>query len=118
MRDTTKRMAEAFLRWPLPESVCADPCATKQQPGRSGTNLLSYIEAEQMMRDVVEPMLQEVFHGLEVQNTGLSIELEKSQAKLAKAREALQCIATYDAPDAHAMIQQARAALAAKEAKP
>jgi hypothetical protein len=53
--DTTKRLAEAFLRWPLPESVCADLCATKQGPSRVGTNLLSYTEAEQMMREVVEP---------------------------------------------------------------
>ena len=46
-------MAEAFLRWPLPESVCADLCATKQGPCRVGTNLLSYTEAKQMFEHVL-----------------------------------------------------------------
>lgn len=50
-------LAESFLRWPLPEGVCADLCATKQGPGRIGTNLLSYIEAKKMMHEVVIPML-------------------------------------------------------------
>ena len=50
-------MANAFLRWPLPASVCADLCATKQGEGRIGTNLLSYTEAKQMLRDVVLPRL-------------------------------------------------------------
>lgn len=55
--DKAKVLADAFLRWPLPESVCADLCATKQQAGRIGTNLLSFVEAEQMMREVVLPLL-------------------------------------------------------------
>lgn len=60
MKDQlTYEMAEAFLRWPLPESVCADRCATQQGPGRVGTNLLSFIEARQMMNDVVAPRLQD-----------------------------------------------------------
>ncbi len=50
-------LAEAFIRWPLPESVCSDLCATKQGPGRIGTNLLSYVEARQMMREVVLPKI-------------------------------------------------------------
>lgn len=39
-------LVNAFLMWPLPESVCSDLCATKQQLGRSGTNLLTYSEAK------------------------------------------------------------------------
>lgn len=57
--ELTKELAERFLRWPLPDSVRADLCATKQGPGRIGTNLLSYIEARQMMQDVVLTTLRE-----------------------------------------------------------
>jgi len=49
-----EKIAERFCSAPLPESVCADPCATKQGPGRSGTNLLSYIEALHVMKYVLE----------------------------------------------------------------
>lgn len=52
-RPIAHDMAESFLRWPLPESVCADLCATKQGPGRVGTNLLSLIEARQMFEYVL-----------------------------------------------------------------
>jgi hypothetical protein len=52
-RPSAHDMAEAFLRWPLPDSVCADLCATKQGPGRVGTNLLSYTEAKQMFEHVL-----------------------------------------------------------------
>lgn len=52
------QLANDFLRWPLPESVCADLNATKQGPGRVGTNLLSFIEARAMFRDVVLPHLE------------------------------------------------------------
>lgn len=55
--ETIKQLAEAFIRWPLPESVCADLCATKQGPDRVGTNLLSYPEALAMMRELVTPLL-------------------------------------------------------------
>ena len=55
--QTIKEMTNEFLRWPLPESVCADPCATKQQAGRIGTNLLSYTEALAMFRAIVLPHL-------------------------------------------------------------
>lgn len=52
------KLAEAFLRWPLPESVCADLVATMHgEKHRVGTNLLSYIEAKQMMQDIVLPVL-------------------------------------------------------------
>lgn len=52
-RPSAHDLAEAFLRWPLPDSVCADLCATKQGPGRFGTNLLSYVEAKQMFEQVL-----------------------------------------------------------------
>ena len=52
-RPSAHDLAEAFLRWPLPESVCADLCATKQGPGRVGTNLLSYGEAKQMFEQLL-----------------------------------------------------------------
>jgi len=49
-----ERIAElvaAFLRWPLPESVCVDPCATIYgEAGRIGTSLLNAEEAEKMIR--------------------------------------------------------------------
>lgn len=39
----------AFLRWPLPESVCSDGVATMPgHPHRCGTNLLTAAEARQM----------------------------------------------------------------------
>lgn len=56
-------LAEAFLRWNLPKTVCADYCTTypvaSDSPAlqRVGTNLLSYTEAKQMMRDLVVPKL-------------------------------------------------------------
>jgi hypothetical protein len=51
------KMVDDFLRWPLPDSVCADGCATKQGPNRVGTNLLSAIEAKEMFRAVVLPRI-------------------------------------------------------------
>lgn len=50
-------LVDDFLRWPLPDSVCADGCATKQGPGRVGTNLLSAVEAKEMFEAVVLPKL-------------------------------------------------------------
>lgn len=44
-----------FLTWPLPDSVCADPCAARQGPGRTGTNLLTAIEAKAMLEHILPP---------------------------------------------------------------
>lgn len=55
--NISDKIAEAFIKWPLPESVNADLCATKQGPGRIGTNLLSYDEAHQMAQEVVLPIV-------------------------------------------------------------
>ena len=41
-----RSLAERFCATPLPESVCADPCASMQgYPNRTGTNLLTVVEA-------------------------------------------------------------------------
>ncbi len=53
-----EEITNSFLRWPLPDSVCADGCATKQGPGRVGTNLLTYTETKQMINDLVRPILE------------------------------------------------------------
>lgn len=51
-------MINAFLKWPLPESVCADACATTRcHKHRSGTNLLTMLEAMQMFQEVVCPII-------------------------------------------------------------
>ena len=56
--ELLEAMTNAFLRWPLPESVCADPCATKHSDkNRIGTNLLTAVEAKQMFRELVLPHL-------------------------------------------------------------
>ena len=51
-------LTNAFLRWPLPESVFADGCATiKGDKNRTGTNLLTFTEARLMFKDIVIPSL-------------------------------------------------------------
>lgn len=50
----TDAMVDRFLSWPLPESVCADLCATKHgYPNRIGTNLLTGEEARKMLEHVL-----------------------------------------------------------------
>jgi hypothetical protein len=51
--NNIKELTEKFLRWPVPHSVCADLCATKQQEGRTGTNFFSYSEAEAMIKYLI-----------------------------------------------------------------
>ena len=52
------RLVDKFLSWPLPEGVCSDPCACERgYPHRSGTNLLTATEAEQMIRHLLGPAL-------------------------------------------------------------
>ncbi|MDE2103254.1 MAG: hypothetical protein KGL39_38770 [Patescibacteria group bacterium] len=52
--EKLEQMMQRFLTWPLPDSVCSDPCARMQgYPHRSGTNLLSADEATQMLKHVV-----------------------------------------------------------------
>ena len=53
-------MANAFLQWPLPESVCADLCATQHGKGRIGTNLLNFTEAHAMFEAIAGPKVAEL----------------------------------------------------------
>lgn len=47
-------LVNRFLAWPLPESVCSDPCATERgYPHRSGTTLLTADEARQMLEHIL-----------------------------------------------------------------
>jgi hypothetical protein len=51
MSDVINQMVARFLSWPLPNDVCADPCAadpTYAHP-RTGTNLLTADQARQMI---------------------------------------------------------------------
>lgn len=52
--DLIAKLVDRFLAWPLPESVCADQCATQAgYPHRTGTNLLSATEARQMFEQLL-----------------------------------------------------------------
>jgi hypothetical protein len=55
-------MVNRFLAWPLPQSVCADLCATDSSYKfpRNGTNLLNVYEAASMLEHVTAPMLAEI----------------------------------------------------------
>ena len=46
-------IAERFCATPLPDSVCADLCATHQGPGRYGTHLLTVAQAKEMLAAVL-----------------------------------------------------------------
>lgn len=56
-------MVDRFLAWPLPDSVCADRCASmpsdKCSMQRIGTNLLTAVEARQMLEYVLQAAPQE-----------------------------------------------------------
>ena len=52
--DRIRALAERFIRWPLPASVCSDGCCSiPSYKHRTGTNLLTYDEACQMLRHVL-----------------------------------------------------------------
>lgn len=54
--DALDRAVSRFLTWPLPDTVCPDACTVnKRQDGQmppTGTNLLTAIEAREMLRHV------------------------------------------------------------------
>ena len=51
---TTKLMIDRFLSWPLPESLCSDPCASMPgYPHRTGTNLMTAEQAKAMLLHVL-----------------------------------------------------------------
>lgn len=47
------RLAERFCQAPLPDSVCADLCATEPGPMRTGTNILTVTEATEVLAFVL-----------------------------------------------------------------
>lgn len=55
MSEQIDELVNRFLAWKLPQSVCADLCATdnKYPHSRSGTNLLTATEARQMLEHVL-----------------------------------------------------------------
>lgn len=50
--EVTDELVSRFLQWPVPESVYPD--GVPGQPGRTGTNLLSAIEARAMLEHVLQ----------------------------------------------------------------
>lgn len=71
IRLAVEALTNAFLTWKLPESVCADKCASMvgYQYPRSGTNLLSYAEAKAFFEHAVEcgllrPLLDQTSAGV------------------------------------------------------
>lgn len=70
-------LAERFCAAPLPESVCSDPCATMPgYPHRTGTNLLTVVEAEQVLTHVLtqEPGKPTGYNGAGCYGASLSFE--------------------------------------------
>lgn len=55
------KLVDRFLSWPLPKSVCSDLCATDPNypHQRSGTNLLTAIEAKEMLKHVAGDLLHD-----------------------------------------------------------
>jgi hypothetical protein len=53
-------IVNAFLKWPLPESVSSDTCCNRPGKGRIGTNLLTCPEALDMAQKVVRPIIQKL----------------------------------------------------------
>lgn len=97
MRDEFKEMAERFCSWPLPSSACADGVACLPGiPDRTGTNLLTVAEAEQMAKYVVKPCIAKY--------TARIAELEQENAKLRSDRlatqESLQILARAEKAEA------------------
>jgi hypothetical protein len=60
--EILKSLTDAFLQWRLPVTVCADGCTTRTDwpHPRYGTNLLTASEAEQMIREIVLPIIDQV----------------------------------------------------------
>lgn len=47
-------LAERFCAASLPVTVCSDLCATKQGPGRTGTNLMTVAEAKIFLQRILD----------------------------------------------------------------
>lgn len=53
-------IVNAFLKWPLPESVSSDTCCNRPGKGRIGTNLLTCPETVGMVQEVVRPIVEKL----------------------------------------------------------
>jgi len=54
------KLVDRFLTWRLPESVASDLCVvTPSKKSRCGTNLLTAIEAKQMLEHIFENEVEE-----------------------------------------------------------
>jgi hypothetical protein len=73
-------LAERFCATPIPDSVCADLCATRQGPGRTGTNLLSVIEAKAVLSVILDDTIRDAEIEIEMANS------EREDEKKASAR--------------------------------
>ena len=62
-------LAERFCAAPLPDSVCADLCATRQGPGRTGTSLLSVIEAKAVLGVILDDTIRDAEIEIEMANS-------------------------------------------------
>ena len=97
----TKIMVDRFLSWPLPESLCSDPCASMPgYPHRTGTNLMTAEQAKAMLdyvlaaprqpeedaASILLPALRQYMHN---DGSGLlaGYEYERTQQIVAELRE-------------------------------
>lgn len=56
--EIINEFANEFIKWKLPDSVCADGCASMRgYLHRSGTNLLTFDEAKQLAEEIVVPII-------------------------------------------------------------
>ena len=76
MSNIIDELANRFLMWRLPDTVCADQCATDREyaqrfPGtRCGTNLLTLDEARQMVEYVFADALKAAMREGEIKQDG------------------------------------------------
>jgi hypothetical protein len=92
MSEHLDELVNRFLAWKLPQTVCADLCATdnKYPHSRSGTNLLTETEARQMLEHVLSRSFVGTAWLIELDDP---VEITLRQASLA-IRAALLSIAT------------------------
>lgn len=76
-------MVQRFLAWPLPEDVCADAVACKQgAPHRTGTNLLTHAQAQQMIEHVCADHLA-ALAAKDAEIEGVSAGLDQAAGRIA-----------------------------------
>ena len=78
-------MVNAFLKWPLPKSVCADRCCSEPEyKHRSGTNLLTMGEATVLMQEVVCPIVNREMEQLRIDLVAAREVMERSARTLTR----------------------------------